>query len=225
MGNFILAGLFTEGTTDVRFLSSVVERTLEEVALDCTGDIETKVEVINIYKSGLNFNQQVLEASKVALNKFGILLLFVHTDSDSISDELIFQSKIIPAQKILLEQDDNYCKNMVAIVPIQMTESWMIADKELLKDEIGIEKTNAELEIHLNPESITNPKSTIENIIRLSKEDVTKRKRNKGLSISDLYQIIGQKIELSELEKLSSYLKFKNSLIDKLKDLNFYHKK
>lgn len=224
MSNFILAGLFTEGTTDNRFLSSVVERTLEEVAFDCTGDIETKVEIITIKKTGLNFNQQILEASKLAFEKFGITILFVHTDSDSISDDLIFQTKIIPAQKILLEQDNSYCKNMIAIVPIQMSESWMIADKELLKDEIGIEKTDAELEIHINPESITNPKSVIENIIRLSKEDLTKRKRNKGLTISDLYQIIGQKIEISELDKLSSYLKFKNALISKLRELNFYHK-
>lgn len=113
---------------------------------------------------------------------------------------------------------------MVAIVPIQMTESWMIADKELLKSEIGIEKTDAELGIHINPELINNPKNVIENIIHISKEDQTKRKRNKGLGISDLYQIIGQKIELSELEKLNSYLKFKSSLIQKLKELNFYHK-
>lgn len=224
MSNFILAGLFTEGTTDVRFLSSVVERTLEDVAFDCTGDIETKVEIITINKIGLNFNQQVIEASKSAFDKFGILLFFVHTDSDSPSDELIFQTKIIPAQKILLEQDDSYCKNLVAIVPIQMTESWMIADKKLLKEEIGIEKTDAELEIHLNPELIGNPKDVIENIIRISKEDLTKRKRNKGLLISDLYQIIGQKIELTELEKLPSYLKFKNSLTNKLRELNYYHK-
>lgn len=224
MSNFILAGLFTEGTTDNRFLSSVVERTLEDIAFDCTGDIETKVEIITIKKTGLNFNEQVLEASKFAFDKFGILLLFVHADSDAPSDNLIFEKKIIPAQKILLEQDDNYCKNLIAIVPIQMSESWMIADKQLLKDEIGIEKTDAELEIHLNPESITNPKSVIENIIRLSKEDITKRRRNNGLNISDLYQIIGQKVEISELEKLTSYLKFKNSLIDKLRELNFYHK-
>ena len=56
MSNFILAGLFTEGSTDVRFLSSVVERTLEEVAFDCSGYIETKVEVININKTGLTKN-------------------------------------------------------------------------------------------------------------------------------------------------------------------------
>jgi hypothetical protein len=224
MSNFILAGLFTEGTTDSRFLLSVVEKTLNEVAHDCSGDIETALEIININKSGLGFNDQVLEASKVATEKFGVLLLFVHTDSDAIDYEIIFQSKIIPAQKILSEQDDKYCKNMVAIVPVQMTESWMIADKILLKEEIGIEKSDAELGIHLNPETITNPKNVIEEIIRVSKEDETKRKRNKGLTISDLYQIIGQKVDLTELEKLSSYNKFKQSLIDKLRELNFYHK-
>ena len=123
MSNFILAGLFTEGTTDNRFLLSVVERTLEDVAFDCTGDIETKVEIITINKTGLSFNEQVLAASRLAFDKFGILLLFVHTDSDAPSDELIFQTKIIPAQKLLLEQDDNHCKNLIALVPIQMTES------------------------------------------------------------------------------------------------------
>lgn len=225
MSNFILTGLFTEGTTDNRFLESVVKRTLEDVAFDCTGDIDVELEIIKIDKTGLTFNQQVLEASKCAFEKFSILLLFVHTDADNKSDELIFENKIIPAQEILsLQRDDLYCKHIVAIVPVQMTESWMIADKMLLKSEIGIEKTDAELGIHLNPEKLNDPKSLIEEIIRLSKEDETKKKRNRGLNISDLYQIIGQKVELSELEKLPSYLKFKNSLIDKLKLLNFYHK-
>lgn len=225
MSNFILAGLFTEGTTDIRFLLSVVERTLQDVAFDCTGDIETRVEAISIDKKDLNFNAQVLEASKEGFEKFGVLLLFVHTDSDDFDDDLIFNTKIYPANLILSEQDENlYCKNMVAIVPIQMTESWMIADRLLLKEEIGINKSDAELGIHLNPENLNDPKSVITEIIRLSKDETTKRKRSKGLKISDLYQIIGQKIELSELEKLSSYVKFKNSLIEKLRELNFYHK-
>ena len=225
MSNFILAGLFTEGTTDNRFLESVVKRTLEDVAFDCTGDIETALEIISINKTGLSFNNQVLEASKIALEKFSILLLFVHTDADDFSDENTFNAKIIPVKEFISEQDTSkVCKNIIAIVPIQMTEAWMIADKNLLKDEIGIDKSDAELGIHKNPEEINNPKHVIEEIIRVSKEDETKRKRNRGLKISDLYQIIGQKIELSELEKLYSYNKFKQSLIEGLKELNFYHK-
>jgi hypothetical protein len=179
MSNFILAGLYTEGNTDVRFLSSVVERTLFEIAYYCTGDIETKLEILEISKTGLSFNDQVLEASKLGHEKYGILLLFIHTDSDDENDIQVFQSKISPALDLLSQQNkDKYCKNLVAIVPIQMTESWMIADRQLLKDEIGINKTDAELGIHLNPESIKNPKFLIEDIIRLSKEDLTKRRRN-----------------------------------------------
>lgn len=224
MSNFILAGLFTEGTTDVRFLESIVKKTLDEVAFECSGEIETELEIININKTGLNFNQQVLEASKKASNDFSILILFVHSDADAISDETIFRTKIIPAKSFLEEQEDNLvCKNIVAIVPIQMTESWMLADKELLKSEIGIEGEDVDLGLHRNPEGIGNPKVVIENIIRLSKENQTKRKRNRGLDISDLYQIIGQKIELSKLEKLTSYNKFKSSLRDMFKELNFLH--
>lgn len=224
MSDFILAGLFTEGNTDDRFLESVVKRTLDIVAFDCTGDIDIELKIIKIDKAGLSFEEQVLEVSKTALEKFSVLLFFVHTDADNVDDVSIFESKIKPAQMLLANQDEKlYCKEMVAIVPIQMTESWMIADKKLLKEEIGIDKTDAELGIHLNPEKLNDPKSIIRDIIRLSKEDTTKRKRNRGLTISDLYQIMGQKIELDELEKLSSYKKFKNSLIEKLKELNFYH--
>lgn len=225
MSNFLLTGLFTEGTTDIRFLGSVVKTTLENLAIECSGYIETELEIIKIEKTGLSFNQQVLKAAEKAKNDFEILILFVHTDSDNRDDANVFNTKIIPAVELVHQQaDDTVCRKIVAIVPIQMTESWMLADKELLKNEIGIEGSDVDLGLHRNPEEIANPKAVIENIIRISKENQVKRKRNKGLTVSDLYQIMGQKIELAELEKLPSYLKFKNSLIEKLTELNFYHK-
>lgn len=223
MSNFILTGLFTEGTTDIRFLESIVKTTLENLALECSGYIETELQIINIEKSSLSFNQQVLKAAEKAKNDFGVLILFVHTDSDNREDSNVFKNKIIPAIDLVQQQDDDaVCKQIVAIVPIQMTESWMLVDKELLKNEIGIESSDSELGLSKNPEEITNPKNVIENIIRISKESQVKRKRNKGITIADLYQIVGQKTDVSKLEKLASYMKFKNSLIEKLRDLNFY---
>jgi hypothetical protein len=225
MSNFILAGLFTEGSTDVRFLSSVVERTLFEVAYDCSGSIETALEVVEIDRSGLSFLDQISLASEIGYKNLGITILFVHVDSDDEDDTNAFKSKIIPAIEKVSQQDKSkYCTDVVAIVPIQMTESWMIADTELLKSEIGVNKLDTELGIHLNPETINDPKGLIKEVIKVSKEGMTMRKRSKGLDISDLYQIIGQKIELTQLEKLSSYQKFKESLIDKLREMNFYHK-
>jgi hypothetical protein len=101
-----------------------------------------------------------------------------------------------------------------------MTEAWMLADKELLKSEIGTDKSNSDLGIHREPETIADPKDTIKNAIRIAKENSTKRKRRKDLNISDLYQIIGQKLALSKLDGISSYQEFKNNLRDAFKQLN-----
>ncbi len=223
MSNFILAGLYTEGVTDVRFLKAVVKNALDDIAFECKGDIETDLEEIKIDKAGLTFNDQVFQSALEGAN-LGAQILFVHTDADDKDDQKTFKFKINPAKELLNESEDQeLCKNLVPIVPVFMTESWMLADKELLKNEIGIEGTDTELGLNKNPEEIKDPKATIESVIRLSKENKTKRKRSKGLDISDLYQIIGQKINLAELEKLPSYLKFKENLKQVLIDLNFLH--
>ncbi len=222
MSNFILSGLYTEGNTDVRFLQAVVKNTIDDIAFECTGDIETELQVIEIETKGLGFDEEIFNASTKAYD-LGILILFVHTDADAKDDTGAFKNKINSAKDFLSKQADGCCKNVVAIVPVQMTEAWMLADKDLLKSEIGIDENNAVLGISKNPEEINNPKAVIENIIRLSKENLTKRRRGKGLDISDLYQIMGQKIEISELEKLPSYSKFRNSLKLVLKELNFIH--
>lgn len=224
MSNFILAGLFTEGTTDVRFLKAVVKNTLDNVAFDCTGDIETELVVVDIEKKNLDFNNQLLKASLKA-GELGAVILFVHADSDDVNDLNTFKNKINPALSFIDNQDiqGEFCKDIVAIVPVFMTESWMLADKELLKEEIGVEENDADLGIDKKPEEINDPKKAIEDVIRKSKENLTKRRRSKGLLISDLYQIIGQKIELEKLQELTSYNKFKDSLRDSLRNLNYLH--
>ncbi len=220
----IFAGLFTEGSTDIRFLESIVRKALEDVAFECQGQIETEVKTIEINKTGLDFVEQVLTASKKGIDDYGIMFLCVHTDSDDETDKRAMESKIIPAIKSLNDKNESeYCKILVSVIPVYMTEAWMLADKELLKSEIGTELSNFDLGIHPMPESIAKPKEAITNAIRIVKSDLTRKKRNRGLDISELYQIIGQKLELSQLENLESYLKFKDSLKSAFRELGLLH--
>ncbi|MDI9878424.1 DUF4276 family protein [Flectobacillus longus] len=224
MSNLIVAGLFAEGSTDIRFLESVVIKTLEDVAFECQGQIETEVKAIEINKTGLGFVDQVLEASQKGLNDFGIMLLCVHTDADDSDDSNVMEAKIRPAITSLNETNEaEFCKILVSVIPVHMTEAWMLADKELLKSEIGTQKTNVDLGIHSAPESIADPKGTINNAIRIAQSDLTRRKRNRGLDISELYQIIGQKIDLSKLENLDSFRQFKENLKSAFRELGFLH--
>ena len=221
MSRAIFAGLFTEGSTDQRFLGSVVKRTFDNVAIECKGDIEIELFPIIITKTGLCFKDQVLEASKKGIDDYGIMILCIHTDADEETDERAFRTKIIPAiQELESMNGQNYCKVFSIIVPVQMVESWMLADTELFKREIGSLKTDFDLGIHRSPETIADPKSAVQNALRISVQDKSKRRRHE-LTISNLYLPIGQKIDLNRLRALPSYLKFEESVRAALRSLNF----
>lgn len=221
MSRQIFIGLMTEGNTDNRFLESIVKKTFDEIGFECNGDVETYVRFISIDKTGLGFVEQVLASSKKGIEEFGIMILCVHSDADSTTDLNTFQNKMIPAKNEIDTKDENeYCKIITAVVPVQMIEAWMLADKELLKKEIGTNKTNNELNINRQPEDIANPKTVIEEAIRIARAEFTKRKR-KDLTISELYLPIGQKITIEKLNTLPSFLKFKDAIREAYRHLNY----
>ena len=219
----IFAGLFAEGSTDITFLQNIVQKTLEAVAFDCPGQFDIETLPLEIEKTGLTFTQQVLKAAKKGIEDYGIQIICVHTDADNISAQSIYQHKINPAKTQLDNQNaTDYCKILVAIVPIQETEAWMLADKELLKQEIGTTKTDNELDINRNPEQIANPKEVIEKAIKVARAGLTLRQRN-SLTIADLYLPIEQSIDLKKLENLPSYADFKHNVRNAFIELNLLY--
>jgi len=98
----------------------------------------------------------------------------------------------------------------------------MLADKELLKTEIGTSQSDAELGINRSPEAYPDPKQAIESAIRIARQSLTKRRRH-DLSISELYLPVGQKIPLGTLYRLHSYQKFKKAIINAFKNFNYLH--
>lgn len=218
----LLIGLYTEGTTDIRFFKSVVKRTFDEISLECSSQIEIyDIQIIDKIM-GLAFNESVIEASRKGIDDFGITILCVHVDADDNSDQNIFQNKIKPALRAVENSIDDICKIIVPVVPVQMTESWMLADKELFKREIGTNKSDEELDICRNPESYSDPKTTIKNAIRIALQERTRRHRNE-LTIADLYLSMGQSISIEKLKQIPSYIKFQENVRDALRKLNYLH--
>lgn len=215
----ITIGFTTEGPTDVRFLESIIQRSFESVAFECKGQIEV-LPVQHIPKQRGDFVDVVIKYA-IEADKIGIMVLCVHTDADDTTDEHTFRHKIRPAFAAVNDSlGDGLCKNLVAIVPVQMTEAWMLCDKDLLKAEIGTSKKDEELGIDKFPETYSDPKAAIENAIRSARQNLPKRRRRQ-LSIMELYSVIGQKISLNSLENLPSYQKFKEALRGAFLKLNY----
>lgn len=217
----IFIGLFTEGKTDSRFLESIVKRTFEQVAFESKGDFEIYPLLLAPGKAGLSFTEKVLEVSKKGVLECGITVLCLHRDADDENDLMVMNNSITPALNRLQSMDSGaYCKTVAVIIPVQMTEAWLLADKELFKQEIGTTKTDQELGINRHPETIARPKDVIKEAIRLSRLQTT-RHRRKNLTINEIYMPLGQKISIERLSALPSFVKFLESVKAAFRQLNY----
>ena len=100
-----------------------------------------------------------------------------------------------------------------------MIEAWMLADFNLFKSEVSTDKTKSQLNLSGNPEQFSDPKRKIIEALKIVKDELPK-KRRKELKINDLYQIMGQKIEIYHLNTLQSFLEFYKNLFEVLKKMN-----
>lgn len=136
----IFVGLIAEGKTDYRFLEPIVEKVLTEIAFEGKGQIDISVKIIECER-GNNFVEYVSNASRVGCQHHGITILIIHADADNERSDSTYENKINPAISFLKKQSDlEYCKNIAALVPIQEVESWMLADKQMLINQIGTKK-------------------------------------------------------------------------------------
>ncbi|WP_278555196.1 DUF4276 family protein [Elizabethkingia bruuniana] len=219
MSRQLFLGLISEGSTDNRFLISVIERTVHEIIMSYGDSVTIEIAILK-KESGKPFIEQVIEANKTYHKENFINLLLIHVDADDSNDLHVCKTKIDPLLEKISQESDDLCKDLVPIIPVYMTESWMLADFELFRDEISTEKSKTELGLNKKPEDYNDPKLSIELALRVI-NDVKPKKRRHDLKIKDLYQIIGQKVELDKLKILPSYMKFYREILIKLAELNF----
>lgn len=215
----LFIGLIAEGTTDVRFLKSVIFKSIQELSWQCDKQIEI-FDIREITAEGESFVEKMLEASKSALQNYGISALCIHADSDARSLNAVMKNKFEPFFISLNKMPkEEYCKHIIPTIPIQMIESWMLADKALLKLLINAkDMSDASLGIDKLPESYADPKSVIENAIRRAMSEKPKKKRNQ-IGIADLYEILGNRLSLEKLRAIPSFVKFEESVVHVFEDM------
>lgn len=209
----LFIGLIAEGTTDVRFLKNVIFKSIQELSWQCDKQVEI-FDIREIKAEGDGFVDKMLAASKRACQDYGITVLCIHADSDAQSIENVMQHKFTPFLDVLKDMpEEEYCKHIVPTIPIQMIESWMLADKDLLKQLINAkEACETDLGIEKEPESYSDPKSVIDNAIRKAMSELPKKKRNQ-IGIADLYEILGNRLTLEKLRRIPSFVQFENNVV------------
>jgi Domain of unknown function (DUF4276) len=217
----LFVGFYAEGNTDYRFLTSILQRTLEDIAFDCSGQIDISLQNIKSTVGGTGIVEKITEASRIGASDYGVQILCIHLDADDDNLRMAIDNRFLPAKaKIETLPATDYCKVLVPIIPVYMSESWMLADLELLKSEIGTKLTNDALGLTRQPEQIARPKDVLNEAIRIAS---SARFSNYDISLSELYLPLGQSISLQSLRRLPSFVSFESFLRDAFRELHYLH--
>jgi uncharacterized protein YciU (UPF0263 family) len=184
--NTLVISLLPEGATDIRFLSGIIIRTAFDILIEKAEsqiDVSDVIILNNNKKNGRD--NQIFQAAK---DSYGYHVLIVHSDADDNNDKEALANRINPGFSLVEDEIGKICKNLIPIVPVHMTETWMIADKNTLKEEIGTEKDDLQLELNFplkNVEAIADPKEKIRKAIQIA--CLENPSRLDRISIADLY--------------------------------------
>jgi hypothetical protein len=228
--DFLSLALYSEGSTDDRFLSLVIERTARlilQVYQQNNWQI-LPVKPIERPKQGSR-PERILKAACIASE---YQALIIHSDEDGNGLAATHKHRFQPGYDLVQHevtlQRGSVCERLIPLFPIQEVEAWMLADYELLLEEIGTKKRAEDLNIPKKArlaESIAHPKERLKEAIKLAFKDHPSRLRRTSVEEikGSLYEPMGRNVSLDRLEQLDGYKYFKAELIDAFKAMSIIY--
>lgn len=222
----LFIGFAAEGSTDGRFLTQIIKKAVEYIVnYESKGNIDVfDIDILHPKKNNVSFPEYAIEAVKEAIEN-GKQILILHSDSDKDTYDQRMEHKFIPAKEAMSTNTDEeireYRDYLVPIIPVRMIEAWMLADKSLFKEQLGTTVSDDVLGLTSLPEEMADPKRKINEAIRIAREHSTHKKQLNVEDISELYEIMGAKLERQNLLRQSSYCKFEDEIRKALRALGY----
>lgn len=219
MKQLVLA-LYAEGRTDERFLPIIIQRVADRLlrryaiaSVDVLEPLSLKVSP----EAG-DRAERILSAAKMA---YGYNALIIHADADAATTEDALQNRYEPGNRLAQTREGDVCNDLAPLVPIRMTEAWMMADFDAFQDIVGADLSAGDLRFPDKPhqvERIQDPKSKLSMALN---EIFSKRRRRKMASLGQYYEPLARRISLDKLEKIPAFRQFKDELANILQAQRF----
>ncbi|MFF0219729.1 hypothetical protein [Streptomyces vinaceus] len=206
-------GLLVEGS-DGPYLASLVKRQLDRLVQQYSSQT---VEVLRCEVSAVRTNdrpERVLRAAEELARDCDVV--FVHGDEDAREERLKLVAELEQRRGLAPRAGVS-----VALVPVLMTESWMLADRKALEQVVGAEALKAypysapsALEGHVTMKGSKekrNPKQVWKALLGPDGREV----------LSDGAELLVRRTNLEVLEQLPSYRKWCKATTQALRTLNF----
>lgn len=220
----LVLALYAEGRTDERFLPLIIRRTAEQIILEQGKfPVDVSEPIVLRIKEPKPPNRAAC-VLRAACQAKGYHALVVHSDADDSKPERAMAERLQPGFDLVSKEKYKACRQLVPIIPIRMTEAWMLADVKALQEVIGTDLDADGMGIPKKAKSVENdadPKKRLENAVRnVEKHHSRRSRRRRRIKLGSLYEPLGESISLESLKPLSAYRRFRNDLEKTLAELN-----
>ena len=216
----LVVALYAEGSTDDRFLSPIIQRTAESIIAQYGQNVVDVLEPVIVPSQPHQHREECIFSA--ACYAHGYHALIVHSDADDRTPDRALFERIQPGFDLVSRTDQEACKHLIPVIPVQMIEAWMLVDHNALCEVIG---TNLSPQILGLPsrsaevERDANPKQTLKEVIQKALSHRPQRRRQ--LDFTTRQESLARRINLNILYSVPSYREFFINFKKTLAELNF----
>jgi hypothetical protein len=209
----LVLALFAEGATDNRFLPVVIQRSTQKLIATRGRDTTDVLEplIVSVSTEIRGGDERILDAAR---QTEGYHALIIHADADHPTRDRALTERFQPGLLLVQEEDINH--HLVPLIPIRMTEAWVLADPEALLKVIGTRMTINDLGLPSHPhqiESDPDPKQTLNGVIQRA---TAQRGRRRKLEAADIFAPMARTISLERLQGVPAYQQFVDDITQAL---------
>lgn len=216
---FLNTALYAEGPTDVEFLCPLLGRLCAELLMESGVPVELSdvLPLLDLPEHrALPRDHRILEAARAADGAW--MLLFIHADADGDARAAVAE-RVEPARQLIRRAFDDR-QPTVAVVPVRMTEAWILSDADALRKGLGTSLSDADLGladvIAHGPESVTKPKAVLQQVFNRA------RPQRRAASIGPYLGRIGACTSLQKLRRLDAFRSMEADLRHAVSQLGFF---
>ncbi|MHB8625002.1 MAG: DUF4276 family protein [Aggregatilineales bacterium] len=213
----LVVGFYGEGNCEYEFLLPLVERILQRLLPDAD------ILPLPMTTEAGSQNEKLKE---VACQASGYHLVVFHLDADNRDAQKAFEDRFAPGYEALQQLEvcaDGQLPNIhiVPVIPIRMTEAWLLADFEAFRSVVGTALLAKVLGFAAHPhqvEGIHDPKTVFDKAVQDAGQ---RRGRRKRIAPSEVYKPLVARLSLELLAKIPAYSLFTGRLHAELKNLGY----
>jgi hypothetical protein len=205
----VIFGFYGEGVRDYGFMQAIVRRT-----------IEAQIPTHTILAQPLErlAGKQDERIVAIARQAHGLNFVVLHLDADAPNFQQAYEQRFLPGyQKVQRDTAEDINHEIVPVIPVRVTEAWMLVDFEAFKVITRTQHKSHELGFpakHAQVEKLP-AKSVFEQAVR----DCQSGKKRRPLPLDRIYLPLAEHIKLELLRKVPAYQEFERRLLETLRTL------